>query len=72
MSKLMVANFAHALVAVLAGNAAYFLLMPHLPPPARHVPYRMDFGLAVDFAFCAVILWIVKVIAGWRGPRRAE
>jgi hypothetical protein len=30
-------NFAQSLIAVLAGNIVYFLLMPHLPPAARHV-----------------------------------
>jgi hypothetical protein len=60
VSKSTVANFVHALIAVLAGNAAYFLLMSYLPPPARHVPMRLDLGLVVDFWFCLVMLGIVK------------
>lgn len=67
VSKPVVANFVHALIAVLAGNAAYFLVMPHLPAPARHVPLRLDLGLVVDFWFCLVILGIVKTVARRRG-----
>ena len=59
-------NFLHALVAVLAGNAAYFLLLPYLPTPARHVPFRTDLGLAVDAGFCLVALAITKLLSGWR------
>ena len=65
MSK-TVANFIHALVAVLAGNAAYFLLVRYLPPQVRHVPFRMDLGLVVDFWLCLVAFGVIKTIAGWR------
>ena len=65
MSK-TIANFVHALVAVVAGNAAYFLLMNYLPPRARHVPFRIDLGLVVDFWLCLVAFGLVKIIAGWR------
>lgn len=44
-----VRNFLDALVAVLAGNAIYFLLMPHLPRLVRHSLFREDWGLLVDF-----------------------
>ncbi|HEY1264630.1 MAG TPA: hypothetical protein VGF06_13975 [Terriglobales bacterium] len=64
------ANFLQALIAVLAGNAAYFLLMPHLPSPARHVAFRIDLGLAVDFWFCLVALAVVKTVV-WRRRRPA-
>ena len=59
-------NFLHALAAVLAGNAAYFLLMPHLPMPARHVPFQIDFGLAVDAGFCLIAYGILKWVTGRR------
>jgi hypothetical protein len=59
-------NFLDALVAVLAGNAIYFLLMPHLPAVARHALFREDWGLLVDFAICTVIFAAVKY------ARRAE
>lgn len=45
-----------ALVAVLAGNALYFVvLMPVLPPGLRHTPYAYDLGLALDFAICLAL-----------------
>jgi hypothetical protein len=59
-------NFIHALAAVLAGNAAYFLLLRHLPPQARHVPFQIDLGLVVDFWFCLVAFGLIKTVAGWR------
>jgi H+/gluconate symporter-like permease len=66
VSKSGVANFLHALAAVMAGNAAYFLLLPHLPPPAQHVTFRLDLGLVVDFGFCLIALGLIKMIAKWK------
>lgn len=66
MSKAAVTNFVQSLIAVLAGNAIYFLLMPHLPQAARHVPRRLDLGVAVDLWLCLVVLGIVKAIAHWK------
>ena len=54
-------NFLDALFAVLAGNAIYYLLAPHLPGLARHGLFRQDFGLVVDFIICTVIFVAVKV-----------
>ena len=56
----MMKNFLDALVAVLAGNAIYFLLMPHLPAVVRHRLFKEDLGLLVDFLICAVIFAVVK------------
>ena len=53
-------NFLDALVAVLAGNAIYFLLMPHLPAVIRHRLFKEDLGLLVDFLICAAIFAAVK------------
>ncbi len=64
MSKSAVANFVQSLIAVLAGNALYFLLMPYLPLRARHVAPRLDLGVVVDFWFCLVVLGLIKTIAG--------
>jgi hypothetical protein len=64
------ANFIHALLAVLGGNAAYFLLGRYLPPGARHVPFRIDLGLVVDFWFCLVVFGLIKTISGRRRNRR--
>jgi hypothetical protein len=58
VSKLMMVNFAQSLIAVLVGNVTYFLLMPYLPPPARHVPMRFDLGVVVDFWICLVVLGV--------------
>jgi hypothetical protein len=59
-------NFVHALIAVLAGNAIYFLVMPYLPAPARHVAPHLDLGLVVDFWVCLVVLGLVKTVARMR------
>lgn len=56
-------NFLDALLAVLAGNAIYYLLMPHLPAAARHTLFKEDWGLLVDFCICAAIFAAVKF---WR------
>jgi hypothetical protein len=53
-------NFLDALVAVLAGNAIYYLLMPHLPDAVRHGLFKEDLGLLLDFAICSMIFVIVK------------
>ena len=45
-------NFVQALMAVILGNAIYFLVLPHLPSNAYHAPLRIDSGLAVDFLLC--------------------
>ncbi len=63
MTRSGAANFVHALVAVLAGNAVYFLLVPHLPPAARHVAPRLDLGMVVDFWICLVIFGLIKTAA---------
>ncbi|HKS72316.1 MAG TPA: hypothetical protein VJQ82_03910 [Terriglobales bacterium] len=72
MSKPAVANFVHALIAVLAGNAIYFLVMPYLPVSARHVAPHLDLGLVVDFWFCLVILGVVKMVARRRAQASAD
>jgi hypothetical protein len=61
-------NFLDALLAVLAGNAIYYLLMPHLPAIVRHRLFREDWGLLVDFGICTVIFVLVKYAR--RGDRQ--
>jgi len=63
-------NFVQSLVAVLAGNLVYFLLMPHLPPAARHNPMNFDLGVLVDFWFCLVFLGAIKTF--WRRRERSR
>ena len=57
-----VANFVHALAAVLVGNAAYFLLVRYLPARAHHAPFQIDLGMVVDFWICLVVLGLIKTI----------
>jgi hypothetical protein len=63
-------NFIHALVAVLAGNAIYFLLVKYLPTQVHHVPFRIDLGMVVDFWVCLVVFGIIKTVAGRRDSKR--
>ena len=65
-------NFVHALAAVLAGNVIYFLLLPFLPPVARHVPFQIDLGLAVDGCFCLVFYGILKVVTDRKGESKSR
>jgi cytosine/uracil/thiamine/allantoin permease len=53
-------SFWRALIAVLAGNAVYFILEPHLPPPLRHHLYQIDLGLAFDFVICAAFYALLR------------
>ena len=57
-------RWARALLAVLLGNLVYFTLMPKLPVSARHVPFRLDFGLLIDCCLCTVAFVLVTVL--WR------
>lgn len=54
-------NFFDALLAVLSGNAIYFLLMPHLPQGLRHAMFKEDWGLLFDFAICTILFVAVKI-----------
>ena len=60
ISRKTTKNFLDALLAVLAGNAIYYLPMPHLPGVARHRLFKEDWGLLVDFAICTAIFLAVK------------
>ncbi len=63
-------NLAKSFVAVISGNAIYFiLLMPLLPPAARHTPYKLDLGLIVDFWVCLACYGIVEFISRWMRSR---
>lgn len=46
------------LVAILGGNALYFALYGFLPISLRHAPFRLDFGLLLDFLLC-VSIWVL-------------
>jgi len=55
-------SFWQALVAVLAGNTIYFALQSWLPPRARHQPFQIDWGLAVDFWICLACYGLLRLI----------
>jgi hypothetical protein len=58
------------LVAVVAGNAIYFLLiMPLLPPAGRHRIARIDLGLVIDFWVCLVVFGVIELVARKRRAR---
>ncbi len=58
-------NFWRSLIAVLVGNAIFFLLVnPHLPPRAQHRYFAIDLGLAIDFWVCLVVYGLVLSL--WR------
>src|SRR5262249_26446944 len=55
-------NFWRSLVAVVIGNAIYFGFESYLPLKARHEPYQVDWGLAVDFWLCLVCYGLIRFI----------
>ena len=73
MSKQSVAiNFVESLAAVLLGNAAYLLLSPYMPPLARHRVFQYDFGMVVDFWFCAVAFGLIRTARWWRSRKKVD
>lgn len=62
----VIVNFVQSLLAVLLGNAVYYVLMPSLPPLARHKLFAVDWGLAVDFWFCLVAFGLIRTAQHWR------
>ena len=63
-------NFWQSLIAVVVGNAIYFLCMNYLPRPARNTTFKFDLGLVVDFWICLVIYGLLELLKRWRRPRR--
>ena len=59
-------NFLQALLAIVLGNVAYFVLAPSFPPIARHQPFKPDLGMAVDFWFCLVAYGLIRTARKWR------
>ena len=59
-------NFIQALLAIVLGNVAYFILAPSFPPAARHRPFQTDLGLLVDFWFCLVAYGLIRTARKWR------
>ena len=59
-------NLLQAFVAIVIGNVAYFLLLPSLPPVARHHRFQVDLGTLVDFWFCLVAYGLIRTARRWR------
>ena len=59
-------NFLQTLLAIVLGNVVYFLLVPSLPPVARHRPLQLDLGMVVDFWFCLVAYGLIRTARKWR------
>jgi hypothetical protein len=59
-------NFLQALLAILLGNLAYFVLLPWLPAVARHRPFHLDLGTLLDFFFCVVAYGVIRTARNWR------
>jgi hypothetical protein len=59
-------NFLQTLLAIILGNVVYFVLLPHLPPVARHHPLRLDLGMLLDFWFCLVAYGVIRTARKWR------
>ena len=62
----VVVNLVQAFFAVVLGNVTYFLLMPSLPPAARHRPLHFDLGMIVDFWFCLVAFGLIRTARKWK------
>jgi hypothetical protein len=49
-------------VAILLGNAIYFFsLYRHLPRALQHRMFRIDWGVALDFAVCVAVYGLIRV-----------
>jgi hypothetical protein len=65
-------NFLQSLIAVISGNAIYFLLLvPYLPPVARHRMSKIDLGLLLDFWICLVIYGLLELLVRRRKRTRS-
>ena len=49
------------LIAILLGNALYFVLSPYLPPAAQHGAEALDLGTVVDFWFCLLVYGLLEL-----------
>ena len=58
----MIHRLLRYLIAIVAGNAIYFAIEPHLPSFAQHNLYTVDWGLAVDFTICLICYAVIRFI----------
>ncbi len=62
----MAINLLQAFLAIVLGNLAYFVLVPSLPPAARHHPTHLDLGMLIDFWFCLVAYGLIRTARKWK------
>ena len=48
-------------VAILAGNAIYFLVLVPDSPTLQHQPMRLDIGLLLDFLCCVLVYAVIRL-----------
>jgi cytosine/uracil/thiamine/allantoin permease len=53
-------EFWQALIAILAGNAVYYILYPHLPRALQHRLYQVDAGLVLGFLICSAFYLLLR------------
>lgn len=59
--------------AVVLGSLLYFFAQsPHLPPAARHTPFRLDWGLLIDAWICLVIYGLIELAMRFRRVHRTK
>ncbi len=67
----MLGNFLKSLIAIVVGNAIYFLVLtPWLPAAGRHGIARLDVGLLIDFWVCVLVYGILELIIKLRRSQR--
>jgi hypothetical protein len=57
--QIVLVNFLQALLAIVLGNLAYFLLAAHFGLP-RHRPFQPDAGLLLDFFICLAFYALIR------------
>lgn len=63
MSRFLLSRFLQPFIAVVVGNAIYFLAIDsRLPPNLRHKLYKLDMGVAIDFWVCVCVWGILEMI----------
>ncbi len=66
-------NFVKSLIAVLAGNAVYFLVVdPNLPANAQHRLFQFDLGLIIDAWICLIFFGLIELVLRWKKASRKQ
>lgn len=71
--NLKIVRWIKSLCAVLMGFGLYYVLMPSLPPGARHKPMTLDAGILVAGWFCLCMYGAIEtgaLISRWLRNRR--